>query len=484
MAAPEDLKPRSELDEYVENGMTIESADFKAKEAKLRRKLDLFIAPVMMLLMLISYLDRGNIGFAATQGMSADIGLKGNQLNTAVSIFYIFYILAEFPTSIFVKKLQFNRVIPAICFSWGLVCLSMGWIQNFAGLCVCRLLLGFFEGCLFPAMTLLLANWYRREELAQRISYLFIASALSGAFGGLIAFGILYMDGVAGYPGWRWLYIIEGILTIIYAGMCIYLVPKNYQTAYFLNAEEKKIMAIRAELSESYSGGDGHPKMKEIKLAAKDIKTWLHGVSQIAVVTILYGFGTFLPIILRYGFNYTTRQAQYLVIPVNLWGAVVYAVGAVISDKYHKRFLVMVICAPFGIAGYAILLTDVPVGVLYFATYLIATACFLCTGGNIAWHSGNVAPDGKRAAALGIQLTLTNIGGIVSGQIYQSKSAPDFTLGHSWSLGCLVFALIMFNIIRIIYKRREAWKDKALSEGVVVPPEEFTDRAPTFRYQF
>jgi hypothetical protein len=94
----------------------------------------------------------------------------------------------------------------------------MGFIQNFAGLCVCRLLLGWFEGCLFPSMvcfdrsslkslglltigkTLLLANWYRREELAQRVSYLFIASALSGAFGGLIAFGILYMDGVAGYP--------------------------------------------------------------------------------------------------------------------------------------------------------------------------------------------------------------------------------------------------------------------------------------------
>jgi MFS family permease len=79
-----------------------------------------------------------------------------------------------------------------------------GFIQNFGGLIVCRLLIGFFEGCLFPCMTLFLANWYLRQELAQRISYLFIASALSGAFGGLIAFGILYMDGVAGRAGWRW----------------------------------------------------------------------------------------------------------------------------------------------------------------------------------------------------------------------------------------------------------------------------------------
>lgn len=95
------------------------------------------------------------------------------------------------------------------------------------------------------------------------------------------------------------------------------------------------------------------------------------------------GFGTFLPIIIREGFRYSLVQAQYLVIPVNLWGALVYAVGAVLSDKYNKRFLPLIICAPFGITGYAILLCKVSPAVQYFATYLIATACFLCTGGNM-----------------------------------------------------------------------------------------------------
>lgn len=92
---------------------------------------------------------------------------------TAVSVFYIFYILAEFPTSILVKRLQFNRVIPTITFCWGIVCLCTGFVQSFGSLVVCRILLGFFEGCLFPAMTLFLCNWYKREELAVRISFLF-----------------------------------------------------------------------------------------------------------------------------------------------------------------------------------------------------------------------------------------------------------------------------------------------------------------------
>jgi nitrate/nitrite transporter NarK len=90
-----------------------------------------------------------------------------------------------------------------------------------------------------------------------------------------------------------------------------------------------------------------------------------------------------LPIIIKDGFKFSTVQAQYLVIPVNIWGAVVYTVGAILSDKFTSRFMPLVICAPFGIAGYALLLSDVPAKVHYFATFLIAIPCFLCTGGNM-----------------------------------------------------------------------------------------------------
>ncbi|CAM1509705.1 Fc.00g000400.m01.CDS01 [Cosmosporella sp. VM-42] len=479
-----DEKPNDNFQEVMQDeSQSIDLAERQKKEKALVRKLDCFIAPVMMMLMLISYLDRGNIGFAATQGMAKEIHLHGSQLNTAISVFYVFYILAEFPTSILVKRLQFNRVIPAITFCWGIVCLCTGFIHSFSSLVAMRILLGFFEGCLFPSMTLLLCNWYKREELAFRIAFLFIASALSGAFGGLLAWAMLGMDGVANMSGWRWLYIIEGIITVVWAGICVFVVPKNYQTAYFLNDEDKALMRQRAEEMEAYSGGDGHYSLKDIKEAAKDAKSWMHGVIQIACVTILYGVGTFLPIIIKDGFHYSTVQAQYLVIPVNIWGAIVYGIGAILSDRYGKRFLPLIICAPFGIAGYAILLCNVPAAVRYFAVYLITTACFLCTGGNIAWLSCNCAPDGKRAASLGILLTLTNIGGIVSGQIYQSKAAPAFTLGHSWSLGCLSFAWIGWWFVRALYKRRQAGKEKAQTEGIVVSPEQFTDRAPDFKYQ-
>ena len=90
------------------------------------------------------------------------------------------------------------------------------------------------------------------------------------------------------------LYILEGLITIVWAGMTWYLVPKNYQTAYFLTEEEKKIMAWRAEAAAAYSGGTGHYTKKDIKLGAGDITTWIHAVIQIMSVTILYGMCSFL----------------------------------------------------------------------------------------------------------------------------------------------------------------------------------------------
>jgi sugar phosphate permease len=148
-------------------------AEFRKKELRVVAKLDMFICPILVILNLIAFLDRGNIGFAATQGMITDLNLVGTQLNTAVSIFYPLYILAELPAALIVKRIGFKRVIPAATLCWGIVCLGNGFVQNFAGLAACRLLLGMFEGFLFPSLTLMVANWYKREEIGLRISYLF-----------------------------------------------------------------------------------------------------------------------------------------------------------------------------------------------------------------------------------------------------------------------------------------------------------------------
>lgn len=108
------------------------------------------------------------------------------------------------------------------------------------------------------------------------------------------------------------LYVIEGMITILWAIMCIYLVPKDYETAYFIDKDEKLNMRQRAERMAAYSSGNGRYGKEYIRAAAKNIKSWLHGCIQTAVVTVLYGFGTFLPIIIKYGFRYSTQQVIHV----------------------------------------------------------------------------------------------------------------------------------------------------------------------------
>jgi nitrate/nitrite transporter NarK len=124
-------------------------------------------------------------------------------------------------------------------------------------------------------------------------------------------------------------------------------------------------------------------------MAVRDPKTWLHGIIQVMCLTVLYGFSVFLPIILRFGFNYSVRQSQYLSIPVFAWGSIVYGCAGYLSDRYSRRFLACVLCAPVGMVGYAILLggQDLAVGVKYFACFLIASCAWMLGGGNLAWFS-------------------------------------------------------------------------------------------------
>jgi MFS family permease len=124
-------------------------------------------------------------------------------------------------------------------------------------------------------------------------------------------------------------------------------------------------------------------------MAVKDPKTWLHGVVQVMCLTVLYGFSVFLPIILRFGFNYSVKESQYLSIPVFAWGSIVYGVAGYLSDRFSRRFLACILCAPLGMIGYALLLggQDFAVGVKYFACFLIASCAWMLGGGNLAWLS-------------------------------------------------------------------------------------------------
>lgn len=339
--------------------------------------------------------------------------MTGNQFQVAVSVLFVTYVLSEVPSNIILKHyVSPSRWIAFITVSWGLIATLTGLCQNYASLLVCRLLLGLVEAGLFPGCAIYLTLFYTKRELAVRIGYLFVASALAGAFGGLLAYGIGHMDGLAGLSGWRWIMIIEGIPTVILGVICWFFLADDPDTAYYLSAKEKDmVIARRARqtgVSETF-------EWKDVKKAVTDWKAYMFYAGLFCVDTMLYGYSTFLPTIIR-GIRPDASSAlvQVLTIPCYALGAITYMAAARYSDWRQSRGPVAVLFGLISVIGYAMLVSDSGPGVHYGGCFLVAMGLYVVAGIPIAWLPTNSPRYGKRTTATALQLAAGNCAGIMA----------------------------------------------------------------------
>ncbi|KAH8738447.1 MFS transporter [Ilyonectria robusta] len=451
-------KELDRVDSSKEQSTSVESLDPVA-EQKLLVKLDAFFVPIIMLVYLTCFLDRTNIGNVKVAGMPEDIGASPQEFSTAVSIFYATYVAFEPPWTIMMKWMTPRIMLTSLCIVWSIATIFSGFIQSIGGLYAARLVLGACEAGLFPALNLYLTMVYKREEQAKRVSYLFVCTAIAGAFGGLLAYALLKMDGVAGYAGWRWVYIIEGIFSILVAPVIWFLLPNDPSNAYFLTDEEKRMMKVRAAQRAQYMGSEDF-SWTEIKIALKDPKLYLSGLIQFCQDILLYGFSTFLPSIIV-SMGYTKLEAQYLSIPVYIFGGICFLAVAYVSDRLCIRGPFILLTNIPGIIGYILMLAPTSNGVKFFGTFLCAVSVYNGPGLNLTWLNVNVAPHYRRATAIGVQLSMGNSAGIVAGQIY--RTAP-YTLGNSFSVGAIGAAQLLVAI-KWLYIRWCNEKKRKIANG-------------------
>ncbi|KAL6354302.1 hypothetical protein LRP88_11628 [Fusarium phalaenopsidis] len=195
-AALSDTLPDKEIEEQQRTAQDDIYIDPEAEKALLR-KLDRWIVPPVMLLYLLSFLDRVNIGNARLYGMEEDLGLTGDQYQIAVSVLFVTYILSELPSNLVIKKFTPSRWIAFITTAWGVVATLTGIVQNYKSLVACRVILGALEGGLFPGLTIYLTMFYTKREYALRIGYLFSSDQMHKE------------DVYAGLKDWKiWLFCI------------------------------------------------------------------------------------------------------------------------------------------------------------------------------------------------------------------------------------------------------------------------------------
>ena len=347
--------------------------------------------------------------------MEKDLDLYGNRYQTAVSLVFVTYILSELPSNLVLKRLRPSRWLSFIAVVWGVIATLTGICQTYGGLIACRLLLGIFEGGLFPGLTVYLTFFYTKREIALRVGYLFVSAALAGAFGGLLAYGIGFMDGVSGQRGWRWIFIIEGLPSLVTGVATWWLLADNPGSAYYLGTEEKELSQLRLSYQTGYTKSAAEFHWKDVREGLLDWKLWAFSFIQFGSDTMLYGYSTFLPTIIK-GLNssWSTATIQVLTIPVYSLGAITFIAAARASDWSQRRAVFPIVFGIISMIGYAVLMSDVGSGAHYVGCFLVALGLYICVGIPLAWNPANLPRYGKRTTATGMQLTIGNASGIMA----------------------------------------------------------------------
>ncbi|PYI03516.1 phosphoglycerate mutase-like protein [Aspergillus sclerotiicarbonarius CBS 121057] len=475
------------VDRDVSNASDSTGLDVK-REKHVIQKIDLHIIPFVILLYLFSFLDRVNIGNARLYGMEEDLGLVGDQYQVAVSILFVTYCLFEVPSNLVIKKLTPSRYIASISVIWGIIATLTGVTQNYGGLIACRILLGVVEAGLFPGMITYLTLFYSKREIALRTGYLFSSAAVAGAFGGLLAYGIGYMDGVAGLRGWRWIMIIEGIPTVILGVLAWFFLADDPDTAYYLDDEEKALVVRlrRRDMGQTLSAQKFH--WADVKEGSLDWRIYVFCIGQFGVDTMLYGYSTFLPTIIKGMGSWSTPEVQALTIPCYALGAIAYLIVAWASDRTQRRGVFICIFAIISVVGYGILISDSSSGVHYFGALLIALGLYVTVGLPLAWLPTNLPRYGKRTFATGLQLTFGNVSGVMSPFLYKTNEAPRYVRGNAVTLSLVGFAGVIYGLMWWYYHEKNNRREHGLEDDKVAGMteeeiEEMGDRSPRFIYK-
>jgi MFS family permease len=253
------------------------------------------IIPFVMVLYLVAYIDRSNISVAALQ-MNGALGMTAQQYGWGAGLFFSTYILLEFPSNLILAHVGARRWIARIMVSWGVIASLMGLIQSTDQFYLVRILLGAAEAGFTPGIIYYLSRWYPSQDRAKAVGWFYIGAALASVIGLPLAGILLSLDGLFGVPGWRWVYLLEGLPAVVLGLLVLRLLPDSPASVPWLDETGRQWLTrtLAREAAEAPVSERAHWSM-----ALRDSRVWLF-----SLVWLFQAFGTigvtlFLPQIVR-----------------------------------------------------------------------------------------------------------------------------------------------------------------------------------------
>ncbi|KAL4925980.1 major facilitator superfamily domain-containing protein [Aspergillus undulatus] len=428
------------------------------EEKKLVRKIDLYLLPCIWVMYLLSYMDRTNIGNAKVAGMETDLDLDSNRYSIALVVFFIGYVVFEIPSNMLLEHIRPNIYLPSIMFAWGLITIGMAFVDSYQGLIGFRVAMGVLEAGFAPGVLLVISSWYKKSEQSKRFAVYISAAILSGAFGGLIAGGIVSgLDGAHGIEGWRWLFIVEGAATAGVSIIASFLLLDFPSATKRLNEKERELalarMAAESMLVEVHDG----PALthgQALKASLSNWKTWLFVVGYMAIVgssTLSYFYPTLME-----GLGYEGNMKQYMVIPIYAAAFVCNAIVGYFADHhqaYRGWFLVsmmtvamvcsIIICAIYNLqARYALLV-------------IMGMGLWASNGLSLAYASTSFGemPREIRAISLALVNAMGNLAQIYGAYLFPDSDEPKYLMGFGVISGLCFTGVVSYFALQIFLRR-------------------------------
>lgn len=300
------------------------------------------------------------------------------------------------------------------------------------------------------------------------------------------------MAGIAGLEGWRWIFILEGILTAVLGLFSYWMVQDFPDDSNFLDPDDKLRVTRRLKLDNQASAESESYTSKYFVAAAMDWKMWLGMAIYMGADMPLYAFSLFLPTIvsgLHIG-NGSTVTNQLLSVPPYAGAAIMTVLVGYLADKTKQRAIYNIGCSLIGIIGFAMLLGSEThqYGVKYAGTFLGAIGIYPCIANTITWVANNVEGVYKRGIVLGFVIGWGNLNGVISSNIFQASNAPNYRTGHAVIMAYMIVFLLGGSCLQYYLLRRE---NRAREQGkrdhliVGLSPMEIQERGdqiPSFRY--
>ncbi|KAF5241408.1 hypothetical protein FANTH_9151 [Fusarium anthophilum] len=378
------------------------------EERKLVRKIDWRTIPYLSFVFGLSLLDRTNVSVAFIAGMSEDLDLAvGSRYSIALLLFFIPYMMCEIPSNMIIRRIGARWWLTALILCWGVCILAMGFVKHWVPLVILRVLLGAFEAGLFPGALYILSAWYRTYESGQKVSIFYMASLFAYALSRISVGNGMFSS------GWRWIFIIEGAVTIVAGVAGPFLLAEFPEKSTWLTERERHI-AIR--------------RKKQIKL----LKDW-------KIAVYIYSLGYFLPLILResLGFSYTKDQLlfspPYLIDRTQMFCIIMSILSGWVSDRLRIRWIFLAVQAAIGVAGLFIILFVHAPYVRYFGVFLGVWGIQANVPVTLAYGANNAADPAKKGIISAAMITAGAIGGITGSTIFRVQDAPRYLPGMGTS---------------------------------------------------